>query len=48
VSDRYRVVLADDHAPTRAIVREALEGQDFEAVADVGDAPAAVAGGLRR
>jgi two-component system nitrate/nitrite response regulator NarL len=43
VSALSRVVLADDHAPTRAIVREALEEQDFEVVADVADAPSAVA-----
>ena len=43
MSDECRVVLADDHAPTRAIVREALEEHDFEVVADVADAPSAVA-----
>ena len=32
MSDRYRVVLADDHAPTRTIVLEALEEQGFEVV----------------
>ena len=37
-----RVVLADDHAPTRESVREALEQQGFEVVADVGSAPEAV------
>ncbi|MGY1914491.1 response regulator [Blastococcus sp. SYSU DS0973] len=44
MSGVLRVLLADDHAPTRAIVREALEEQEFEVVADVGDATAAVAG----
>jgi two-component system, NarL family, nitrate/nitrite response regulator NarL len=47
VSDALRVVLADDHAPTRAVVREALEEQGFEVVADVGDAPTAVAAALK-
>jgi two-component system, NarL family, nitrate/nitrite response regulator NarL len=37
-----RVVLADDHAPTRAIVREALDEQGFDVVAEGDSAPAAV------
>lgn len=37
-----RVVVADDHAPTRAAVREALESDGLVVVADVADAPAAV------
>ena len=49
MSDALRVLLADDHAPTREIVREALEEQGFEVVADVDNASAAVTGarGLR-
>jgi len=47
VSDALRVLLADDHAPTRAIVREALEEQDFTVVADVGSAPEAVSSAVR-
>ena len=43
VSGALRVLLADDHAPTRAVVREALEDQGFEVVADVDNASAAVA-----
>ncbi len=42
MSDALRVLLADDHAPTRQIVREALEEQDFEVVADVDNAAAAI------
>lgn len=38
-----RVVLADDHAPTRAGVREALDTDGCVVVADVGDGPSAVA-----
>ncbi len=38
-----RVVLADDHAPTRALVREALELGGFEIVAESADASGAVA-----
>ncbi len=47
MSDALRVLLADDHAPTRAIVREALEEQDFTVVADVADGPTAVAAARR-
>jgi two-component system nitrate/nitrite response regulator NarL len=36
------VVVADDHAPTRAGVRAALEGHGFSIVAEVADAAAAV------
>ena len=43
MSGALRVLLADDHAPTRAIVREALEDQGFEIVADVDNGPEAVA-----
>ena len=38
-----RVVIADDHVPTRQSVREALEQQECEVLADVGTAEAAVA-----
>jgi DNA-binding NarL/FixJ family response regulator len=37
-----RVVVADDHAPTRSAVSEALRAQSCEVVAEVGTAPAAV------
>ncbi len=43
MSDALRVVLADDHAPTRQIVRQALESQGFDVLADVGSGTAAVA-----
>jgi DNA-binding NarL/FixJ family response regulator len=38
-----RVVLADDHAPTRAGVKLALDGTGFTVVAEAADAPSAVA-----
>ena len=47
MSDALRVLLADDHAPTRQIVREALEEQGFEVVADVDNGPAAVTCALK-
>jgi two-component system, NarL family, nitrate/nitrite response regulator NarL len=47
MSDVLRVLLADDHAPTIEMVREALEGQDCEVVADVESAYAAVAAAVR-
>lgn len=37
-----RVVIADDHAPTRSVVRRALEGGGFEVCAEVSDADGAV------
>jgi DNA-binding NarL/FixJ family response regulator len=37
-----RVLLADDHPPTRAGVRAAIEGHGFEVIAEVGDAAAAI------
>jgi DNA-binding NarL/FixJ family response regulator len=37
-----RVVIADDHPPTRAGVRSALVGRGFEVCAEVGTGPAAV------
>lgn len=43
-----RVLVADDHAPTRADIREALEGDPrFEVCALVGDAAAAVDAAIR-
>lgn len=42
MNDVLRVVIADDHAPTRASVREALEEQGFKVVADVATGYAAV------
>jgi len=43
-----RVLLADDHAPTRADVREAIETDpELLVCAEVGDAPAAVEAALR-
>ena len=47
MSDVLRVLVADDHAPTREIVREALERQVCEVVADVESAYAAVVGAVR-
>lgn len=39
----YRVVIADDHAPTRAHIRELLDAEpDFTVCAEVADAPGAV------
>jgi two-component system nitrate/nitrite response regulator NarL len=46
VSDSLRVVIADDHAPTRAGVQQALEADGFEVVAAVGDGAKAVAAAL--
>jgi len=43
----FRVLVADDHPPTRALVREALEGHGFVVVAEAGDATAAVAAARR-
>lgn len=44
--DGLRVVVADDHVPTRAGVRAALEAAGFEVCADVGSGPAAVEAAL--
>ena len=41
-ADGLRVVVADDHPPTRAGVRGALEESGFEVVAEVGDARKAI------
>jgi two-component system, NarL family, nitrate/nitrite response regulator NarL len=38
MSEKPRVLVADDHAPTRRIVCEALSADGFEICADVGDA----------
>lgn len=40
--DRVPLLIADDHAPTRAMLRDALDGQGFTVVATVGDAASAV------
>jgi DNA-binding NarL/FixJ family response regulator len=42
-----RVVIADDHAPTRAEVARALTTDGFDVVAAVGDAPSAVEAAVR-
>lgn len=42
-----RVLIADDHPPTRAGVKAALSGAGFEVCAEVGDAAAAVEAALR-
>jgi DNA-binding NarL/FixJ family response regulator len=41
-----RVLIADDHPPTRAGVRATLEDAGFEVCCEVGDAPSAVARAL--
>ena len=41
------VLLADDHPPTRAGVRSALEAAGFDVCADVPDAATALTGGAR-
>jgi DNA-binding NarL/FixJ family response regulator len=42
-----RVLIADDHPPTRAGVRAALEGHGFEVVGEVADAAAAIDAAVR-
>ena len=42
-----RIVVADDHVPTRAGVRAALEEHGFAVVAEAADAPAAVEAAVR-
>ncbi len=42
VDTPVRVLVADDHAPTRALVREALERGGFEVTAESADAAGAV------
>jgi DNA-binding NarL/FixJ family response regulator len=44
---RTRVLVADDHPPTRAGVRAALEAAGFEVCCEAADAESAVAGVLR-
>ena len=46
MTDVLRVVIADDHPPTRAGVRQALEAGGCEVVMDVADGPKAVAAAL--
>jgi DNA-binding NarL/FixJ family response regulator len=41
-----RVLIADDHVPTRASIRDALESSGFTVCAEVGDASAAVAAAM--
>jgi two-component system nitrate/nitrite response regulator NarL len=43
VNEPLRVVIADDHAPTRETIREALERDGCTVVAEAATAPAAVA-----
>jgi two-component system, NarL family, nitrate/nitrite response regulator NarL len=43
----FRVLIADDHAATRAVARQALDGHGFAVVAEAGDATAAVAAARR-
>ena len=43
MSEPLRVVVADDHAPTREMVREALESGGCDVVAEAGSASAALA-----
>jgi two-component system nitrate/nitrite response regulator NarL len=47
VSAPLRALIADDHAPTRAGVGEALENDEFDVVAEVADAHAAVEAAAR-
>ena len=47
MSGPLRVLLADDHGPTREAVREALEDQGCAVVADVGSGPEAVEAAVR-
>ena len=44
MTDPINVIVADDHPPTRAGVRAALESDGFLVVAEYGDAAAAIAG----
>jgi DNA-binding NarL/FixJ family response regulator len=46
VSAPIRVLLADDHAPTRAGVRQVLESEGFSVCAEVASGPAAVEAAL--
>jgi DNA-binding NarL/FixJ family response regulator len=42
VNETIKVLVADDHPPTRAGIRVSLEGSGFDICAEVGDAKAAV------
>jgi DNA-binding NarL/FixJ family response regulator len=42
VSERFRVLIADDHPPTRAGVRAALERDNFDVCAEASDARSAI------
>jgi DNA-binding NarL/FixJ family response regulator len=46
MSELLRVVIADDHAPTRAGVKQALEADGCQVVAALADGPKAVAAAL--
>lgn len=46
MSDALRVLIADDHPPTRAGVRQVLEADGLVVVAEVSDGPSAVAAAL--
>jgi DNA-binding NarL/FixJ family response regulator len=46
MTDALRVLIADDHPPTRAGVRAALEDAGWEVSAEVSDAPSAVKAAL--
>jgi DNA-binding NarL/FixJ family response regulator len=46
VSQDIRIVIADDHPPTRAGIARALEGKGFEICAEVSDGPRAVEAAL--
>lgn len=39
---RVRVVMADDHAPLRGLIRQALEGDDFEVCGEAASADGAI------
>jgi DNA-binding NarL/FixJ family response regulator len=43
-----RVLIADDHAPTREDIRQALEEKDFAVCAEASDAPSAVEFAVRK
>lgn len=47
MSDAIKVLIADDHPPTRAGVRVSLEGTGFVVCAEVGDARSAVEAAVR-
>ncbi|MFL6036707.1 MAG: response regulator transcription factor, partial [Gaiellaceae bacterium] len=48
MKEQVRVLIADDHAPTRADLREAIEQDErFVVVAEASDGPGAVAAALR-